>query len=219
MADNTEHQQEKVAGKAAEEEFEAQNGEEPSGFANPLEFLQAELERVEAEKAEMHDKVMRNVAEMENLRRRTAKDVTDARQFSIAAFAREMLAVSDNLHRALEAVPQETRDSDDSGLKALIEGVELTERAMLQALEKHGVKRISPVGERFDPNFHQAMFEIQDPETPANTVLQVVQDGYVIGDRVLRPALVGVAKGGPKPAPKPETAGAEDESDETGAAD
>lgn len=176
--------------------------EESSGFADPLEFLRAELERVEAEKAEAQDKLMRLAAEMENLRKRTAKDVSDAREFSIAGFAREMLAVSDNLRRALEAVPEGTRESADEGFKSLVEGVELTERAMLQGLEKHGVKRISPTGERFDPNFHQAMFEVQDPEVPSNTVSQVVQDGYVIGERVLRPALVGVSKGGPKPAPK-----------------
>lgn len=218
MADKTEHHQEKAATKAkaakeeaatqpAENENEAVNGgEEASGFANPLEFLQAELERVEAEKAEAQDRLVRTVAEMENLRRRTARDVADAREYSIAAFAREMLAVSDNLRRALDAVPQEAREAGDNGLNALIEGVELTERSMLQALEKHGVRRISPQGERFDPNFHQAMFEISDPEVAANTVLQVVQDGYVIGERVLRPALVGVSKGGPKAPPKAEQA-------------
>lgn len=172
-----------------------------SGFADPLEFLRAELERVEAEKSEAQDQLMRLAAEMDNLRKRTTRDVSDARAFSIAAFAREMLAVSDNLRRALEAVPDGTRETADSGFVALIDGVELTERAMLQGLEKHGVKRISPEGERFDPNFHQAMFEVQDPDVPANTVSQVVQDGYVIGDRVLRPALVGVSKGGPKVAP------------------
>lgn len=168
------------------------------GFSDPLEFLNAELERVEAEKAEYQDRAMRLAAEMENLRKRTQKDVADARAFSIAGFAREMLAVSDNLQRALQAVPQEARKAGDEGFKALIEGVELTERSMMQALEKNGVKRISPLNERFDPNFHQAMFEIPDDEAPNNTVLQVVQDGYVIGERCLRPALVGVSKGGPK---------------------
>jgi molecular chaperone GrpE len=168
------------------------------GFSDPLEFLNAELERVEAEKAEYQDRAMRLAAEMENLRKRTQKDVADARAFSIAGFAREMLAVSDNLQRALQAIPQEARNAGDEGFKALIEGVELTERSMMQALEKNGVRRISPLNERFDPNFHQAMFEIPDNEVANNTVLQVVQDGYVIGDRCLRPALVGVSKGGPK---------------------
>lgn len=225
MADKTQHHQEKAAKKTAggktektatnepepvlEEADDAAENETASGFANPLEFLQAELERVEAEKVEASDRMLRTVAEMENLRRRTAKDVADAREYSIAAFAREMLAVSDNLRRALDAVPAEAREAGDAGLMALIEGVELTERSMLQALEKHGVRKISPEGERFDPNFHQAMFEIPDAEVPSNTVLQVVQDGYVIGERVLRPALVGVSKGGPKPAPKAEQAEAD----------
>lgn len=214
MADKTEHHVEKAAATQPRDnagkpddaapapegaaEGGAEQGGEASGFANPLEFLRAELDRVEAEKAEAQDRAVRIAAEMENLRKRTARDVADAREYSIAAFAREMLAVSDNLRRALDAVPQETRDAADAGFVSLIQGVELTERAMLQALEKHGVSRISPQGERFDPNFHQAMFEVPNTEVPNNTVLQVVQDGYVIGERVLRPALVGVSKGGPK---------------------
>ncbi|MEM7464647.1 MAG: nucleotide exchange factor GrpE, partial [Pseudomonadota bacterium] len=161
--------------------------EEREGFSDPLEFLSAELDRVEAEKAELQERALRIAADMENLRRRTQKDVADARAFSISSFAREMLAVSDNLQRALQAIPQEAREGGDEGFKALIEGVELTERSMMQALEKNGVKRISPLNERFDPNFHQAMFEIPNDKGPNNTVLQVVQDGFVIGERCLRP--------------------------------
>lgn len=172
--------------------------EEREGFSDPLEFLSAELDRVESEKAELQERALRITADMENLRRRTQKDVADARAFSISAFAREMLAVSDNLQRALQAIPQEAREAGDEGFKALIEGVELTERSMMQALEKNGVKRISPLNEKFDPNFHQAMFEIPNDTVPNNTVLQVVQDGFVIGERCLRPAMVGVSKGGPK---------------------
>jgi molecular chaperone GrpE len=149
---------------------------------------------------ELKDRALRVAAEMENLRKRTARDVHDARSYAIAAFARDMLQVSDNLRRALEAVPDEAKASGDAGFKALIEGVDITERAMLGALERHGVKKLYPEGERFDPNFHQAMFEVPNPDVPANTVVQVVQPGYSIGDRVLRPAMVGVAKGGPKPA-------------------
>jgi molecular chaperone GrpE len=228
MAEKTGHQDAKHAArphkasleKEAQDKAEAADDNETSGFADPLEFLRAELERVEADKAEAQDKLIRLAAEMENLRKRTAKDVVEAREYSIAGFAREMLAVSDNLRRALEAVPEETREAADPGVAALIEGVELTERAMLQGLEKHDVKRISPAGERFDPNFHQAMFEVQDVQVPANTVSQVVQDGYVIGDRVLRPALVGVSKGGPKAAPKADEAvtGAETGKGESGEA-
>ena len=160
------------------------------------------VELLRSENTELKDRFLRTAAEMENLRRRTERDVKDARSYSIAGFARDMLAVSDNLRRAIEAVPQEVRESGDASFKALFEGVEMTERAMLTALERHGVRKIEPEGQKFDPNFHQAMFEVPNAEVPNNTVVQVVQAGYVIGERVLRPAMVGVAKGGPKPAPK-----------------
>ena len=204
MAENTGHhdQQDMTQGGNAEGEAADQPGAERNaeGFANPLEFLNAELERSEAEKAELRDRLMRMAAEMDNLRKRTARDVQDAREYSIASFAREMLSVSDNLRRALEAIPHEARDAGAAGYKALIEGVELTERSMLQTMEKVGVRKVSPKGERFNPNFHQAMFEIQNADVPNNTVLEVVQDGFVIGERMLRPGLVGVSRGGPKPA-------------------
>lgn len=153
------------------------------------------------ENEELKDRALRAAAEMENLRRRTARELHDARTYAIANFAREMLSVSDNLQRALDAIPQEAKAAGDAGFKSLIEGVEITERAMLASLERHGVKKLVPEGERFDPNFHQAMFEVPNPDVPANTVVQVVQPGYSIGDRVLRPAMVGVSKGGPKQAP------------------
>jgi molecular chaperone GrpE len=156
--------------------------------------------RLLRENEELKDRALRLAAEMENLRRRTARDVHDARSYAIANFARDMLSVSDNLRRALDAIPADVRASGDAGFKALIEGVEITERAMLAALERHGVKKLEPHGEKFDPNFHQAMFEVPNPDVPANTVVQVVQTGYSIGDRVLRPAMVGVSKGGPKQA-------------------
>ena len=156
------------------------------------------LELAKAEAADMRDRYLRLAAEMDNLRRRTARDVKDAKSYSVAGFARDMLAVSDNLRRALDAIPAEAREAGDVGFNALIEGVEMTERAMLSALERHGVQKLEPVGQKFDPNFHQAMFEVPNPEVPNNTVVQVVQAGYTIGERVLRPAMVGVAKGGPK---------------------
>ncbi|CAM1638455.1 GrpE nucleotide exchange factor [Bartonella apihabitans] len=154
---------------------------------------------MQAENDELKDQVLRLAAEMENLRRRTARDVADARSYSVANFARDMLQVSDNLNRALQAIPDGAREKD-TGLNALAEGVEMTERAMMAALERNGVKKIEPEGQKFDPNFHQAMFEIPNTDVPNNTVQQVVQAGYVIGDRVLRPAMVGVSKGGPKEA-------------------
>jgi len=154
--------------------------------------------RLMKENEELKDRSLRTAAEMENLRRRTSRDVQDARAYAIANFARDMLSVSDNLGRALEAIPAETRAAGEAGFKALVEGVEITERSMLSALERHGVKKLAPQGERFDPNFHQAMFEVPDASVPASTVVQVVQPGYSIGERVLRPAMVGVSKGGPK---------------------
>ncbi|THF47072.1 nucleotide exchange factor GrpE [Allorhizobium terrae] len=153
---------------------------------------------LQAENAELRDRFLRLAADMDNLRRRTERDVKDAKAYAVTGFARDMLAVSDNLRRAIEAVPAEARASAEAGLAALIEGVEMTERAMLSTLERHGVKKIEPEGQKFDPNFHQAMFEVPNPDVPNNTVTQVVQAGYTIGERVLRPAMVGVAKGGPK---------------------
>lgn len=156
------------------------------------------LEALKAENAELRDRFLRLAAEMDNLRRRTERELKDAKTYAVTGFARDMLAVSDNLRRALEALPDEARAAADAGLSALVEGVEMTERGMLLTLERHGVRKIEAEGQKFDPNFHQAMFEIPNPDVPNNTVVQVVQAGYAIGDRVLRPAMVGVAKGGPK---------------------
>jgi molecular chaperone GrpE len=164
------------------------------------------VEQLKAENAELKDKYLRLAAEMDNLRRRTEREVKDAKTYSAASFAREMLSVSDNLRRAIDAIPAEARAAGDAGFLALVEGVEMTERSMHAALERHGVRKIEPHGQKFDPNFHQAMFEIPHAEHPANTVIQVVQDGFVIGDRVLRPAMVGVSKGAPK-TDAPETKG------------
>lgn len=152
------------------------------------------------EAAEARDRMLRTLAEMENLRKRTTREVADARMYGITGFARDVLDIADNLQRALDAVPAEARAAADPGLKALMEGVELTERSLLNALEKNGVKKFDPAGQKFDPNFQQAMFEVPDPSVPAGTVVQVIQAGFMIGERVLRPALVGVSKGGAKAA-------------------
>jgi molecular chaperone GrpE len=152
------------------------------------------------EAADMKDRLLRTLAEMENLRRRTEKEVADARAYGITAFARDILAVADNMDRALQALDAGIRDKADTGVKALLDGVELTERELLKVMEKHGIAKIEPRGQKFDPNLHQAMFEVADPSVPAGTVVQIVQPGYTIAGRVLRPALVGIAKGGPKPA-------------------
>jgi molecular chaperone GrpE len=158
------------------------------------------VEALAKEAADARDKMLRTLAEMENLRKRTAREVSDARTYGISGFARDVIDIADNLQRALDAVPVEARAAADPGLKALIEGVELTERSLHNALEKNGVRKFDPAGEKFDPNVHQAMYEVPDPSVPAGTIAQVIQSGYMIGERVLRPALVGVAKGGAKAA-------------------
>ena len=155
------------------------------------------------EAADYKDKLLRSLAEMENLRKRTERQVADARDYGIAAFARDILAVADNMERALGALDADLREKADGGTKALLDGVELTERELLKVLEKHGVKKFEPLDEKFDPNLHQAMFELPDASRPAGTVAQVIQPGYMIGERVLRPALVAVAKGGPKASMEP----------------
>src|SRR5437588_2672740 len=154
------------------------------------------VEALTKEAADARDKMLRTLAEMENLRKRTAREVADARTYGITGFARDVLDIADNLQRALDAVPAEARAAAEPGLKALIEGVELTERSLLNALEKNGVRKFDPSGEKFDPNFQQAMYEVPDPSVSSGTIAQVIQSGYMIGERVLRPALVAVAKGG-----------------------
>jgi len=173
----------------------------------------AELAR---EAADLKDRLLRSLAEMENLRRRTEKQIDDARVYGIANFARDMLAVGDNMRRALDAVTPELRETADTAVKALIEGVELTERELLKVLEKHGVKKLEPLGSKFDPNLHQAMYEVPEPSVPAGTVVQVVQAGYTIGERVLRPALVAVSKGGAKAAAPPANDNAGEQMSEDG---
>ena len=159
------------------------------------------VEALAKEGADLRDKMLRTLAEMENLRQRTRREVADSKIYGITGFARDVLDIADSLQRTIDAVPAETRESADPLLKSLIEGVELTERSLLSALEKNGVKKFDPQGEKFNPNFQQAMYEVPDPSVPSGTVVQVVQAGYTIGERVLRPALVGVSKGGAKAAP------------------
>jgi molecular chaperone GrpE len=171
---------------------------EASASANPSAAQQADSAALAAE---LKDRLLRTLAEMENLRKRTEREVTDARLYGAASFARDLLGVADNMRRALDAVSPELRASVEAGVKALIDGVELTERELLKALEKNGVRQFSPRGEKFDPNVHQAMFEVPNPTEPAGSVVEVVAPGYMIGERVLRPAMVGVSKGGPKTAP------------------
>jgi molecular chaperone GrpE len=182
-------------GDAAAAETENGQGNGAPMQDSPAEAVTADpLAEAQRAAAEYKDKLLRTLAEMENLRRRTEREVTDARLYGIASFAREVLAVADNMHRALEAIGPELREHAAAKVKALIEGVELTERELMKALEKSGVKKFSPMAEKFDPNFHQAMFEMETADVPPGHVAQVIQAGYLIGERVLRPALVAVAK-------------------------
>ena len=144
------------------------------------------------EAAEMKNRLLRALADMENLRKRTEREVVDARTYAVTSFARDVLQVADNMHRALDAIGDELRETADSKVSVLLEGIDLTERELTKVLEKHGVKMFSPLGEKFDPNFHQAMYEVPDPSAAPGTVAQVIQAGYLIGERVLRPAMVAV---------------------------
>ena len=180
-------------------EPEAQGGADAGTPPTEEAKIAALVETLARENAEHKDRTLRTLAEMENLRKRTERELNDMRQYGIASFARDVLAVADNMERALEALDAELRETANPGVKALLDGVELTERELLKVLDKHGVKKYEPQkGDKFDPNLHQAMYELPDPSQPAGTVAQVVQPGYMIGERMLRPALVGVAKGGPK---------------------
>lgn len=158
------------------------------------------LEALQAENVELKDRSLRTLAEMENLRRRTEREVADAKAYGVTSFARDMLTFADNLRRAMETVSPEAREAADPVLRSFVEGIELTERDFLSRLGRFGVKKMEPLGKRFDPNHHEVLFELPDESVPTGTVVQVVEPGYTIGERVLRAAKVGVARGGPKPA-------------------
>ncbi len=194
------------AAKAQADAERAALGEEDAGAVDEADEAADEDEEEEADEvaeptpaeqiAELKDQVLRARAETENVRRRAAREKEDASRYAMANFARDMLGVSDNMHRALDAVPEDARGGDDA-MGSLWQGVEMTERELLAALERHGIKRLDPVGEKFDHNLHQAMFEVPGADAEPGTVVQVVQAGYVIGERLLRPAMVGVAKAAP----------------------
>lgn len=178
-------------------------GEAVGDEAATLLAAEAALESAQAEIADLKDRLLRAVAETENLRRRSERELTDAHKYAVADFARDMLSVSDNLKRAIEAAGGDAedggKDSSAGDLQQLLDGVELTARELQHLFEKHGLRVVDPLGERLDPNLHQAMVQIDNPDVPAGTIVQVMQVGYVIHDRLLRAAMVAVAKGGPKP--------------------
>ena len=156
--------------------------------------LATELEKLIAENAAMKDQLLRALAEAENTRRRVQRDREDFAKYSAAPLAKDILPVADNLARALAAVPKEALANDEA-LKNLVDGIAATERQLQSALERHNIKRIDPEGEKFDSHHHQAMFEVPGTDKPGGTVVQVLQSGYILHDRLLRPALVGIAKG------------------------
>ena len=197
MSDETSAQNDNAADKPGETVAPA---EATAAAAEPATEGQPEdAAELHQKNADLHDRLLRLAAEMENVRKRAEREVADTRTYAIAGFARDMLTATDSLSRALQMLPAEARDTADGPLKSLIDGIDMTEREMQRLLAKHGVKPIEAEGQKFDPHRHQAMFEVPDPTRPEGTVVQVVQTGFSIGDRVLRPAMVGVAKGGPKP--------------------
>ena len=190
-----------AGGEQAGETVESDEAEQALAPCEPAEPDEIEREEDDDEAdgdagddvSQLKDQLLRALAETENVRRRAKKDVTDANRYGIANFARDMLSVSDNMARALDSIPDEARE-DSEIVKALVEGVEMTAREMASALERHGIRQDNPLGEKFDYNLHQAMFEAPATGQPDGTIVEVVQPGYMIGERLLRPAMVGVAK-------------------------
>ena len=172
-----------------------------------IDALQEELEKKDAEVAEKHDQVLRAAAETENVRRRLEKEKLETAKYAITKFAIDVLTIGDNFQRAIDAVPKDAVDADPA-LKTLIDGVIFAERDFQKALERHGVKSLDPAGQPFNPHHHQAVMEEDNASVPAGTVLRVFQTGYLIDDRCLRPAMVVVSKGGPKPGKAPENGAA-----------
>ena len=178
----------------------------------------ARAARLEAEVAGLRDQLLRALAESENQRRRGQREREEAVRYAAAPVLRDLLAVADNLQRALESVPEDAA-SQNGTIKTLLEGVQLTERELQAVFERHGIVKLEPMGERLNPHHHEAMFEVPDPDQPSGTIVQVVQPGYVLHDRLLRPARVAVAKGGPPAGPAggtDEDAGADEDQDGDG---
>jgi len=195
-----------------ETETEAEAADDADPAPSPAE--EAAPSDMAAELAETKDRLLRSLAEAENVRRRATRDVENASKRAIAGFAREMVVVADNLDRALAAVDGDTAAND--AVKGLLEGVQMTAREMLNAFERNGIARIEPLGERFDPQYHEAMFEYEDPSKPAGSIGQILEVGYTLHGQSLRPAKVGVTKGGPKFEPKAApAAGAGDAADKS----
>jgi molecular chaperone GrpE len=173
-------------------------GASAQGAPDPVATLRAEV-------AELKDRLLRAHAEAENIRKRGEREKEETAKYAITRLARDIVNVGDNFQRAIDAVPAEAAERDDA-LKSFLEGVTMTERELLNVLERYGIKRIQPMNEPFNPHIHQAVMELPRSDVPAGTIVQVFQAGFLIEERVLRPAMVGVAKGGPKASAAPEGA-------------
>jgi molecular chaperone GrpE len=201
---NTPHDPEPTGGSPAQPSEGAPaapaQGAQPPGNHDDI------IAALRAEAADLKDKLLRAHAEVENIRKRSEREKEDTAKYAVSRFARDIVNVGDNFQRAIDAVPAGAAEQD-TALKSFLEGVTMTERELLNVLERYGIKRIHPINEPFNPHQHQAVMEIQRTDVPAGTVVQVFQAGFTIEDRVLRPAMVAVSKGGPRPAQAPEAAG------------
>ncbi len=192
--------QEQMAPKPADAQ---PRGDEAGSFdSDPLtdadgELLPGPMEQLEIEIADLKDRYLRQAADMENLRKRSERERSDIKKYAVSEFARDILPLSDNFQRAIDAVPAEAAEQDEA-LKSFLDGVKMNERELQKVLERHGVTQLDPKGEKFDPNQHQAVQQVEDSDLPNTTVVEVFQVGYVIAERVLRPAIVSVANGGAK---------------------
>ena len=177
-------------------EHEASTAEgEP--YDDPMQTEDDQLHALINETADLKERLLRTMADMENLRKRSEREKAEASLYAATSFARDLLSVADSMDRALQSVPEEGRENLDEATRNLLAGIEVTHKELMNVLSRHGIARIEPMGEKFDPHFQQAMFEVPDPSSPPGTVVQVMQAGYTIGERCLRPALVGVAKAAP----------------------
>jgi molecular chaperone GrpE len=194
------HDSKKEQETAAEFEVAANNNVEEAIAAQEAEQMspEARIAALETEVADLKDRLLRALAETENVRRRAQREREDASKYAVAGFAKDLLSAADNLRRALDSLPE--AEAKDERTRSLLAGVAATERELLGVFERHGIRRVDPKGERFDHNLHQAIFEVERPDQPSGTIVEVLQPGYVLNDRLLRPAMVGVAKGPPKPA-------------------
>ncbi len=164
------------------------------GSADEVDPREAEITALKEEAAALKDRLLRTAAEMDNLRKRAEREKAEATLYAASNFARDLLGVADSMERALAAVPPGEREAASESLKNLLTGIELTDRELLNVFQRHNIRRLDAVGQKFDPHYHQAMFEVPTAEYPPGTVVQEIQKGFVVGERVLRPAMVGVAK-------------------------